>query len=363
MRKSYVIATAMTLAMAAWIGSGALSGESVKEVTPPPGARADSAPKPLPKVRVSTSVAAPYVGTVILRGRTEAVRSVDVRAEVAGSVSEILVRRGSEVKAGDVICRLSIRDRQAGLVEAEAELRQRELEYNAAAQLKGAGYGTTNRLAEARALLDAARAQVTRMNQELSDTEIKAPFDGLIEDTTAEIGDVLTPGGDQGCATVIDADPMLIVGQVAEREVTAITPGTEAKARLITGQDVTGKVRFVGTKADPDTRTFRVEIEVANADGALKSGVTTEARIPTAPVTAHYLTPAILSLDSAGTIGLKTVDGDSVVKFVPVTIVGSNDGGIYVTGLPEKAEIIVVGQDFVLPEQKVEATKGEGGNS
>ncbi|PWR18598.1 efflux RND transporter periplasmic adaptor subunit [Zavarzinia aquatilis] len=362
MRKSYVIATAMAAAMTVWIASGALSGEEAAP-PPPPADRADAKPAALPHVRVRSTSAAEYTGSITVRGRTEAVRSVDVKAETAGAVSEILVRRGAEVKAGDVLCRLSLRDRQAALTEAEAELRQREMEYNAAAQLKGAGYGTTNRLAEARAILDAARAKLTRMTQELSDTEIKAPFDGIIEDMPSEIGDVLSPGGDQACATIVDADPMLIVGQVAEREIAGIRIGADARARLITGQEVTGKVRFVATKADPDTRTFRVEIEVANADGALKAGVTTEARVPTTPVAAHHLSPAILSLDGDGTIGLKIVDAEAKVHFLPVGIVGSDDAGVYVTGLPATADVIVVGQDFVLPGQKVEVSRDGGSNS
>lgn len=362
MRKSYVVATAMTALMAVWIASGALSGKA-ESTTPPPADRAETTPAALPRVRIRASTAADHIGSITVRGRTEAARSVDLKAETTGSVSEILVRRGAVVKAGDVICRLSLRDRQAALTEAEAELRQREMEYNAASQLKGAGYGTTNRLAEARAQLDAARAKLSRMAEELKDTEIKAPFDGVIEDTTAEIGDVLNPGGPQACATIVDADPMLIVGQVAEREIADIRVGADASARLITGQEVTGKVRFVATKADPDTRTFRVEIEVANADGALKAGVTTEARVPTPPVAAHHLSPAILSLDGAGTIGLKIVDGDAVVRFLPVGIVGSDDTGVFVTGLPDKADVVVVGQDFVLPGQKVDTSRDEGGNS
>ncbi|PWR19716.1 efflux RND transporter periplasmic adaptor subunit [Zavarzinia compransoris] len=356
MRKSYVIAGTLAAAMALWIASGALTGNA--HVAP-----ADTlAEKPdvLPRVRVRALAPGDYAGTVVLRGRTEALRSVDVRAEVSGAVAAILVERGDRVKQGDILCRLSVRDREAALTEAEAELRQREIEYNAAAKLQGAGFGTANRLAEARALLDAARAKVTRMRLDLGNIEIRAPFDGVIEETAAEIGDILNPGGPQGCATVVDTSTILITGQVAEREIADIAPGATARARLITGQAVTGKVRFIASKADPETRTFRVEIAVENAAGEIRAGVTTEARIPTRVLPAHHVSPAILNLDTDGTIGLKTVAADGTVAFVPVAIVGSDDGGVWVTGLEGAADVIVVGQDYVLPGQKVEAARDEG---
>lgn len=359
MRKSHLIAGGMAAAMTLWIASGAFFRSAEGEE----GTRAeDTASReeaPLPQVRVRTSKAATYVGSVTLRGRTEALRSVDIGAEVSGAVDEILVQRGAAVHAGDVICRLSVRDREAALTEAKAELRQREIEYNAAAKLKGAGYGTANRLAEAQAQLDAARAKVTRMTLDLGNTEIKAPFDGVIEETMAEIGDILNPGGPQGCALIVDTSTILVTGQVAEREIADIAEGATATARLITGQKVTGKVRFIASKADPDTRTFRVEIEVANADGKLRAGVTTEAEIPTSPVSAHHLSPSILNLDSKGTIGLKTIDAQNTIAFVPVEIIGSDDDGVWLTGLPEKADIVTVGQDYVLPGQKVEVSREE----
>lgn len=357
MRKSYMIAAGLTVAMVAWIGSGALTGNAHVAPADPVGDKPDV----LPRVRVETMSPADYAGTVVLRGRTEAYRAVDVRAEVSGAVADILVQRGARVKQGDLLCRLSVRDREAALTEAEAELRQREVEYNAAAKLQGAGFGTANRLAEARAQLDAAKAKVTRMRLDLNNIEIRAPFDGVIEDTTAEIGDILNPGGPQGCAVLVDISRILITGQVAEREVADIALGTEASARLITGQTVKGLLRFISSKADPDTRTFRVEIEIDNTDGQLRAGVTTEARIPTRVTAAHHVSPAILNLDTDGTIGLKTVDAAGVVAFKPIQIIGSDDGGVWVTGVEGKADVIVVGQDYVLPGQKVDAAR-EGGN-
>lgn len=361
MRKSYLIAACMTAGMALWLASGSLMGEHA-EATPAPDT-AGEAPARLPAVRVRKIEATSYSSTVIVRGRTEAPRIVSLRAEVSGQVGEILVQRGAFVKAGEVICRLSVRDRQAALVEAQAELRQREVEYNAAAKLQDSGYGTRTKFAEAQANLDAARSKVKRMTLELADTEIKAPFDGVIEDTPVKEGDVMGPGSDAACAIIVDINPMLIVGQVAEREVDEIAPGSQAEARLITGQTVTGKVRFVGSNADPQTRTFRIEVEVANADGALKSGVTTEIRLPTEPTLAHHISPAILNLDAKGVIGLKAIDENNVVSFVPVEIVGSDAGGVWVTGLPAKATVITVGQDYVNPGQKVEVAREDGKTS
>jgi len=126
-----------------------------------------------------------------------------------------------------------------------------------------------------------------------------------------------------------------------------------ASARLATGQTVEGRIRFIGSTADPATRTFRIEIEIPNADRAVKDGVTAEIAIPLKPVTAHRFSPAILTLDDKGTIGVRTVGADDVVAFVPVEIVASDEGGVWVTGLPPSPAVITVGHEYVVAGQKV----------
>ena len=115
---------------------------------------------------------------------------------------------------------------------------------------------------------------------------------------------------------------------------------------------------FVGTSAAAETRTFLAEIEVNNDDAAIPAGISAEVTIPTGETTAHFLSPSIVSLDTNGTLGVKTVDEDNVVKFYPIDVVKAQLDGIWVTGIPDKADVITVGQGYVNAGETVAPSAG-----
>ena len=84
-----------------------------------------------------------------------------------------------------------------------------------------------------------------------------------------------------------------------------------------------------------------------NADGALRAGGTAELRIPAETVLAHRISPALLTLDDAGNVGVKIVDETGEVQFVVADIALTSNDGVWLAGLPEVATIITVGQGYV----------------
>lgn len=350
------LATAAGIAacIAGWMATGTLqvSGETeTGEIAPPPPAvRIGSVAAPFP-VRTLLVEAEERPRTLALRGRTMADAIVNVRAETTGRIVERLVDKGDVVAAGEVLCRLDPGAREALLAEAIAEAEKAELEFKAAEGLKGRGFESTNRVAAQRAALDSANAKVATARLELARTRILAPIDGIVEDPLAEVGDWLTVG--QTCATLVDLDPISVTGQVSERDIALVTEGETVRAELVTGDVIDGFVRHVSRKADPETRTFTVEIDFPNPNGDFAEGITALAEIPLPPVRAHRLAPGHLVLDDAGRIGVRVVDENDRARFVPVTIADQGKDGIWVTGLPDTARVIVVGQDFVVDGQRV----------
>jgi multidrug efflux system membrane fusion protein len=237
------------------------------------------------------------------------------------------------------------------MAEAMALLRQRTVEYKAAKSLAAKGYRADTKLAEAQAQLDAARAQVSLMETDLARTRIGAPFDGILEKRFVELGDYLQVGDD--LATVVDLDPILVVGAVSEREVGSIKVGLEATAKLIDGRSLTGAIRFIGAVADSATRTFRVEIVIPNPDRLVRDGITSQVRLFTAEINAHFLSPSLLTLNEKGRLGVKAVGADETVIFYPVRILADRTDGIWVGGLPERLTLITVGQEFVRTGQRI----------
>lgn len=350
MRRSYVLAFVFAVAAAGWVASGQFGADGEPEETDAAEAAAGAADEPV-GVRVGQSVATARSRDLVLRGRTEASRWVDVKAETRGRIVEVVAREGARVGRGDAIVRLAMEDRAERLAGAEARVRQRRIEFDAAKSLRRKGFRAETKLAAAAAELEAAIAHVARISIDIDRTGIGAPFAGVIETRGVELGDFVESG--DVIARVVDEDPYLVVGQVSERDVGLLEEGAAGVARLAGGETVKGRVRYIGSVAETATRTFRVEFEVPNRAGALRGGVTAEIRIPVESVQAHFLSPALLTLDDEGALGVRTVNGDAVVEFVPVSVFAAETGGVWVTGLPPAVTVITVGQEFVRHGQPV----------
>jgi membrane fusion protein, multidrug efflux system len=361
MRKSTLLALLITAAAALWVLSGEYGswvGLSAKEQPAPAGSVAERVERQdvgrgLPSVRVLRSTAEPRLREIVVRGHTKANRQVELKAEVPGQVVELPREKGARVKKGELLARLSADDRLARLAETKAMVRQREIEYEAARKLADKGWRPETQFAANEASLEVARAKLAEMQVELGKTEIRAPFEGVIERRAAELGAYVKAG--DPVATIVDGDPLLVVAQVTEQAVGALKVGAPGRARLVTGETVEGRIRFIAAAAEPETRTFRVELEVANPEFALRDGVTAELRLPVREQMAHRLSPAALTLDEAGAVGVRTVDADGVVSFRRVEGAADTPEGIWLTGLPDRVDVIVVGQEFVRAGDRVRA--------
>ena len=362
---------------------------------------ADAAPdeRRVPVVAVR-SRAREVDSAVRIRGQTEAARQVEVRAETQGLIVSEPLRKGAEVEAGQLLCRLEpgmreieLADAEARLLEAEARLpeaaarvaeaearlAEAEINDNAARELSRGGFASDTRVAGTQAAVEAARAGiqsaqatlkaaesgvksaeagVAAATDELGKLEIRAPFEGLLESDTAELGALLQPGS--LCATVIQLDPMKLVGFVPETEVENVEVGAMAGARLATGREVEGRVVFLSRAADETTRTFRVEIEAPNPDLSIRDGQTAEITVRGQGAEAHLLPQSALTLDDDGRLGYRVAQ-DGRAAFVPVRILRDTPEGVYVAGLPGTAEVIVTGQEFVTEGTAVDVTLREAG--
>lgn len=306
-------------------------------------------------------------GAVIVRGRTEAARQVEVRAETTGQVINHPLRKGSFVETGDLLCELdpgtretAVTEARAVLSQAEAALREAEINNRAASALSQDGFASEIRVAATSAAVEAARAGVqsaeagvARARNELTNLEIRAPFAGLLESDAAELGSLLQPGS--LCATIIQLTPIRLVGFVPETMVDRVENGANAGARLASGQEIAGRVTFISRSADPNTRTFRVDVEVPNEDLAIRDGQTVEIAIQSDGQTAHLLPQSALTLDDEGRLGVRLIDANKAV-FAPVNVIRDTTAGIWVSGLSETADVIVVGQEFVTDGVPVDAT-------
>lgn len=304
------------------------------------------------------SVAEPHARTLVLRGATEADRRVEVRAEIGGLVASEPLRAGAVAAAGDALCEIDPGERPANLAEAQANLRQAEVEHAAAVRLRDKGFTAETESLTKAAQLEAARAQLMRAEIAMGRLVMAAPFAGVLESDTAERGALLQEGS--VCATLLSLDPIKLIGYAAETDVDSLRVGGAATARLATGRAVVGEIRFVARSADPETRTYRVEAVAPNPDLDIRDGMTAEitAELPATP--AHFLPQSALTLNDGGALGVRLAE-DGVARFHAVGIVAEARDGLWLSGLPDRAEVIVVGQEFVSDGQPVAPTRRDAG--
>jgi multidrug efflux system membrane fusion protein len=348
LRAQYLFIIAVVGVVALWMVFRAATGG---------GEASQAQAKPLPPDRAAPSVQVkvvpetPHQMDVGLRGRTEAIRTVSVKSETAGLVAATPAREGGFVRKGEVLCRLSVDARQASLDQARAMLKSRQLSKDAASKLSQQGYRSPTQVLQAQADLDTAQAQVRAAEIALEQVNIRAPFAGVFDHRDAEIGTYLSPG--QPCGTMIELDPILVVGDVPETDAAQLRIGAPATAKLVSGQVLNGRVRYVAHDADPQTRTYHVEVSVPNGKLAVRSGLSADLSVSVGVGPAHFVPLSSLVLDSQGRQGVRYVAAGDQVAFAPVKVLEETPKGIWVSGLSGPVRLIVVGQSFVGDGQKV----------
>jgi len=355
-RTTYITALIIAIVVTAWLVSGQINQpEKVKPASLAvqnsqlSAAQADEA---LTRVRAEVIYAQIRTAKVMVRGQTQNKRTVTVKAETRSKIVSRPVERGDRVAKGDLLCKLAVEDRWAALLEAKAGLSSAQINFEGSTKLQKRGLQSETAVASRKADLARAEATLSRAQLEMARTEIRAPFAGLIENTYAETGDYLQPGA--ACITLIDLDPMLLVGQVAERNVNKLSLGAVARGVLADGKTVEGNITFIGSKSNERTRTYAIEVAIPNADYAIKSGYTAQIEIAVNELMVHQVSPALLSLDDEGNIGIRTIDNQNRVVFNLIEIVADDLKGIWIIGLPDVATLITVGQELVVPGEEVE---------
>ena len=356
--KAY-LSIGLLAAASTWMLSGTLIGASRTE-SPADAPVSAQAPR-LMKVRVADLSAGVVTREVVVQGQLEPLRRVEIRAETTGRVVGVPVDKGKRVARGDLLAELAANDRPAQIARAEAEVASRRLDLSAAEQLGRKGMQAQTQVKAAEAALAAAEAELERLRIDLEHTRVRAPFDGVVETRAVEVGSLLERA--DPVAELVDASKLKAVGDVPQQEAGAVALGQDVTVRLLDGRTVQGRITYLARVAETGTRSFRVEAEVPNPGGSLQSGVSAELRIAVGEQMGHFLSPAVLTLDDSGRVGVMVLaDGDEVA-FYPVALLRTQSDGVWVSGLPERVRVITQGQGFVVAGETVDPEVEDRGTS
>ena len=209
--------------------------------------------------------AVPPVAVAITASRAESVtrvfsaegqalpdRDTALRAEAAGTIAEVLVRRGQDVEADAVVARIDGTRLQSELARAEAELREAERDLANAERLASQGVVSANEREQSRLARAGAAAQLAAAREALDDSTIRAPFAGRVESFDLDPGEYVQAGAEVG--RLVDNQPLLVSVAVPQQALTRIANGQTATVSFITGEEREGTVTFVGTAASAATQ-------------------------------------------------------------------------------------------------------------
>ncbi|MGA1342566.1 MAG: efflux RND transporter periplasmic adaptor subunit [Hyphomonas sp.] len=348
MNRSIMIAAVVLAVILAYFGiRSAMRGSLGSEFAPVE----TSGPADVAEAIVVTAESQSHPIKVGAKGRTAPDKSVTVKSGTAGTVISASVREGTFVKQGTLLCGLDVEARSARVKEAEAARDAARVDFEAALALAAKGLTPANREASARAQLDAAEAALNSAKVELNRTQIRAPFDGVFERRLAEAGDYLGPGSP--CGLLVDLSPVIVTAEVTEAKAGLLKPGMDAEVTLADGRSFPAKLRYVARTASDQTRTFPVEAELVTADAIVAAGVTATMSVPAGEVQATLIARSLLTLSDSGQLGVRKVLADNTVAFAPIEVIDETPEGAWVIGLPEKATLIAIGQDYLNDGVKV----------
>lgn len=352
-------ALAVLIGVGAWVATGEFSsvGSAQNEAAAAPSEKAAEPKAPLRTVAVVTPPRTEHARAIRISGQTDAEKRVTLATRVMGVIAELPVKQGQRVERGDLVMRLDAEDKEAAVRMAESVVVQRQAEADAAERLVAGGNAPRLQADQARAGLATARSQLENAKAELTQYEIYAPYNGLIDRVPVQRGSTILAGAE--VATLINLDPLLAIGEVSERDLKHLKLGNEAEIKLVDGKVVKGTLRYISRDASAATRTFRIEVAIPNEDKALPAGMTAEITLLADPTDSVMLPRSVVTLSGEGDLGIRAVDKDNKVVFFPIDLVDDTPKGLVLAGIPADARVIVAGQDLVTEGDEVKPVEAD----
>ena len=351
--KPKLIALFLLIAVVTWMTLGLLNDNLTEDHHEDISINVSETRKEFQSVQVLTSKAKKIAPQKIYYGKTIPDRLVLLRAQTTGEIIKIGAARGEHVKTNELLAQIKPGGRPSRLIEAEAAYQQRKLEYQSTVKLHQKGFQSDQALSASKAALASAESALEAIQIDVGHTDIKAPFDGVLQQRDAEVGDFVTAG--DLVAEVVDLNPLKVTVDVNEQEYLSLQTAADIEI-VIFGQKLSGTLSYQGKVANDETRTFEVEVIAPQPDPKkpIPAGLSISVHAKQQAEFAHQISPGLLALNKSGTLGLKCLDGMSKVIFYPVKIIKTTAEGVWVTGLPEIARIITVGAGFVAAGERVE---------
>lgn len=347
------LAVTLAVLLAVWLTLG--DHKSAQDEAPP---KTSEVAKIKPQVEFKWSVAEPRRNEIVVQGQLLPWQQVAVKAQVTGQIDKVVTPQGTPVKTRDILLELTDEGRSEKLLEAQATLKLRQSELDSAEALKKSKFTSETELSRLSSALAQSKADLVAAKLAVKHSRPAAPFNGIVDRRYVEPGEWVSPG--TPLLDLVDISRLKVTADIPQQEVARIAPGQLAMVELLDGRQLQAKVTFISFAANPQTRSYYVELQTENPNLWRVAGSSATVKIQLPEVKAHKFSPALLSLDKNGSLGIFAVDEKDEVTFYPVKLLRVDNEAAIVGGVPERLKIITLGAGFVSPGQAVTPVEAEG---
>jgi membrane fusion protein, multidrug efflux system len=204
-------------------------------------------------------------------GTIGAAQGVDLAAQTAGVVDEILFAANDRIEAGQLLVQIEDAIERADLIAARAAVERDRQALERVKTLSERGVSSSANLETAESDLAASTSQLQRLDAVLEQKAIEAPFAGIIGIPRIEVGQYVTAG--DRIATLQNLDRMRVDFTVREQDLSRIDIGQPVRSGVAADElTFEGRITGIEPKVDPASRLVSVRAEIDNADGELRPG-------------------------------------------------------------------------------------------
>lgn len=302
-----------------------------------------------------------------ITGEVEALYDVTLSAEESGPIARFLVAKGARVSAGQAIAKIDDEVLSAQVEEARAMANLAREQYERQQRVwEESQAGTEMAVLQAKSAHEQAAARLKTLEARLERTMITAPVTGVFDQKMVEIGEMVAPG--TPVARVVSTGRVKVTGGVPERYALDVKRGDSAQVTLdlLPGRLMMGRIDFVGTSVDRQSRTVPIEIVMDNPDGFAKPRMVANVRIQRTSLENVLVVPQqILRRTEDGfQVFVATEENGRLVARARAVTTGPSQGNHVVirSGLTAGDSVIVVGDRLVDPGSfvRIVNVRGEG---
>ncbi|MFW5793347.1 MAG: efflux RND transporter periplasmic adaptor subunit [Bacteroidota bacterium] len=231
---------------------------------------------------------------VKLNGSVEAVKSATITPEISGHIKIINVDKGDKVKKGTVVARLNSEVIENNIKEVKTSMELAETMYNRQKSLWEQEIGSEIEYLQAKNNYESLVSKLKTLESQLEMSVIKAPFDGIIENTFQKQGELATPGAPM--MQIINLEALYINADVSERYLPVMNQNKEVILRFPSYPEYEEKVAVnrIGNVINPDNRTFNIQLKINNQEGKFKPNMTAIVSLMTFSTDEAVIAPSFL---------------------------------------------------------------------